>query len=184
MAAIYPPPREGYLTQIKARPRGGGMLDPTPARKGTAMYKHILVATDGSRLSARAIKAAARLAKTCNARLTALYAIAPYANPVYSEGASFGPRISRSRYKQAVEREARKALAAVEIEAQAAGVPYSPVLVTDSQPWNAIVRAARAKKCDLIVMASHGRRGISALLLGSETSKVLTHSKTAVLVCR
>ena len=58
------------------------------------------------------------------------------------------------------------------------------LFVTNDQPWNAIVRTARSKKCDLIVMASHGRRGLAGLLLGSETTKVLTHSKTPVLVCR
>ncbi len=148
------------------------------------MYKHILVATDGSRLSAKAVKAAVRLAKTCNARLAGIYAVQPYPNPVYSEGAAFGPRMSRARYAALAEREGRKALAGVEIEAQTAGLPYSSLLVTDAQPWKAITRAARAKRCDLIVMASHGRRGLSALLLGSETSKVLAHSKVPVLVCR
>ncbi len=148
------------------------------------MYKHILVATDGTKLSAKAVRTATRLAKTCNARLTGVYAVQPYPDPVYSEGAAFGPRMSRSRYTEFAEREGRKALAAVEIEAETAGVPFSPVLATDAQPWKAIIRAARAKHCDAIVMASHGRRGISALLLGSETSKVLAHSRVPVLVCR
>jgi nucleotide-binding universal stress UspA family protein len=152
--------------------------------KGTTMYKHILVATDGSRLSGKAVRAATRLAKTCNAKLAAVYAVPPFLDSVYSEGASFGPRMSRARYTQAAEREGRKALAAIEIEAQTAGVPFSSVLIVDAQPWKAIIRAARSKRCDLIVMASHGRRGISALLLGSETSKVLAHSTIPVLVCR
>ena len=148
------------------------------------MYKHILVATDGTKLSAKAVRTAARLAKTCNAKLAGVYSVQPYPEPVYSEGAAFGPRMSRSRYTQTVEREGKKALAAVEIEAETAGVPYSSVLATDDQPWKAIIRAARAKRCDVIVMASHGRRGLSAMLLGSETSKVLAHSKVPVLVCR
>jgi nucleotide-binding universal stress UspA family protein len=148
------------------------------------MYKHILVATDGTKLSGKAVRTAARLAKTCNARLAGVYAVQPYPEAVYSEGAAFGPRMSRSRYLQTAEREARKALAAVEIEAQTAGVPFSSVLITDAQPWKAIIRAARSKRCDVVVMASHGRRGISALLLGSETSKVLAHSNVPVLVCR
>lgn len=148
------------------------------------MYKHILVATDGTKLSARAVKTAARLAKTCNATLAGVYAVQPYPDTVYSEGVAFGPRMSRSRYTQTVEREGKKALAAVEIEAETAGVPFSSALITDGQPWKAIIRAARSKRCDLIVMASHGRRGISALLLGSETSKVLAYSKVPVLVCK
>lgn len=148
------------------------------------MYKHILVATDGTKLSGKAVKTAARLAKICNARLAAVYAVQPYPDPVYSEGAAFGPRMSRTRYMDVAGREGKKALAAVEIEAETAGVPYSSVLAIDAQPWKAIIRAARAKRCDVIVMASHGRRGISALLLGSETSKVLAHSTVPVLVCR
>jgi nucleotide-binding universal stress UspA family protein len=148
------------------------------------MYKHILVATDGTKLSGKAVRTAARLAKICGAKLSGVYAVQPYPNPVYSEGAAFGPRMSRGRYKHEAEREGKKALAAIEIEADTSGVPFSSVMVTDAQPWKAIIRAARSKRCDLIVMASHGRRGISALLLGSETSKVLTHSKVPVVVCR
>ena len=148
------------------------------------MYKHILVATDGTKLSAKAVKTAARLAKLCEAKVTGIYAVQPYPDTIYSEGAAFGPRMSRSRYLQVAEREGRKALAAVEIEAETAGVPFSPVIATDAQPWKAIIRTARGKRCDVIVMASHGRRGISAMLLGSETSKVLAHSKIPVLVCR
>ena len=91
---------------------------------------------------------------------------------------------ARTRYLEVAEREGKKALAAVAIEADTAGVAFSSLLVSDGQPWKAIIRAARAKRCELIVMASHGRRGISALLLGSETSKVLAHSKVPVLVCR
>jgi nucleotide-binding universal stress UspA family protein len=78
----------------------------------------------------------------------------------------------------------RKALAAVEIESQAARVPYGSAILAADTPWEGIVRAAKAKKCDLIVMASHGRRGLAGLLLGSETTKVLTHSRIPVLVCR
>jgi nucleotide-binding universal stress UspA family protein len=161
----------------EAGPRAG-------ANEERIMYKHILVATDGTKLSAKAVRTAARLAKTCHAKLAGVYAVQPYPDPVYSEGAAFGPRMSRTRYTEFAQREAKKALAAVEIEAETAGVPYSSVLATDDQPWKAIIRAARAKRCDVIVMASHGRRGLSAMLLGSETSKVLAHSKVPVLVCR
>ncbi|HVB47849.1 MAG TPA: universal stress protein [Burkholderiales bacterium] len=148
------------------------------------MYKHILVPTDGSRLSAKAVKAAARLAKSLGAKLTGLYVIPPYVPPMYGEAVVYVPEASPKRYKELSEKEAKKALAAVEIEAQTAGVPCKGVSLTADQAWQGIIRTARAKKCDLIVMASHGRRGLTGLLLGSETTKVLTHSKTPVLVCR
>jgi nucleotide-binding universal stress UspA family protein len=148
------------------------------------MYKHILVSTDGSRLSQKAIRTAARLAKALGARLTGAYIIAPYTPPMYGEGVMYGPAVSPRRYREITEREAKKALAAVEVEAQASGVDSGSAMLTANSAWEGIIRAAKAKKCDLIVMASHGRRGLAGLLLGSETTKVLTHSKTPVLVCR
>ena len=147
------------------------------------MYKHILVPTDGSKLSAKAIRAAARLAGLCQAKLTGLYVIAPDLPPVYVEGAMYGG-LSARNYKELKEKEAKKALALVDIEAQTSGLQASTMSLTADQPWKAMIGAARSKKCDLIVMASHGRRGLSGLLLGSETAKVLTHSKVPVLVCR
>ena len=147
------------------------------------MYKHVLVPTDGSKLSAKAIRAAARLAKICGARITGIYVIAPDLPPVYVEGAMYGG-LSARNYKELKEKEAKKALAVVDIEAQSSGVRASMTSLTKDQPWRAIIDTARSKKCDLIVMASHGRRGLSGLLLGSETAKVLTHSKVPVLVCR
>ena len=148
------------------------------------MYKHILVPTDGSRLSVKAVKAAVQLAKTLGAKVTGLYVIPPYVPPMYGEAVVYVPEVSPKRYKELSEKEAKKALAAVEIEAQTAAVPCKVVSLTADQAWQGIIRTARAKKCDLIVMASHGRRGLTGLLLGSETTKVLTHSKTPVLVCR
>ena len=148
------------------------------------MYKHILVPTDGSRLSAKAVKAAAALAKQVGARLTGVYVIPPYVPPMYGEAAIYVPEITPRRYKELSEKEAAKALAMVEREARSAQVTCKTAWLTDDQPWQGIVKSARKKKCDLIVMASHGRRGLSGLLLGSETTKVLTHSKVPVLVCR
>jgi len=148
------------------------------------MYKHILVSTDGSKLSLKAIKSAARLAKAVGARLTGIYVMPEYIPPMYGEAALYIPDVSPKNFKLAVEKDAKAALAAVEIEATAAGVASAGLKVTHHQPWTAIINAARSKKCDLIVMASHGRRGLSGLLLGSETTKVLTHSKVPVLVVR
>jgi nucleotide-binding universal stress UspA family protein len=146
------------------------------------MYKHILVPTDGSTLSTKAIKTAAKLAKICGARLTGLSVIPPNPMPIYAESVSYG--IAPRNYKEIKEKEAKKALAVVKIEAETSGVQSSTLSLTADQPWRAVISTARSKHCDLIVMASHGRSGLSALLLGSETAKVLTHSKIPVLVCR
>jgi nucleotide-binding universal stress UspA family protein len=148
------------------------------------MFKHILVSTDGSKLSAKAIRTAVQLAGATGAKLTGAFVIAPYSPPAYGEAAMYVPALSARRYKELSEREARKALAAVEVEARGAGLACSAAMLTAYTPWEGILRAAKGKKCDLIVMSSHGRRGLAGLLLGSETVKVLTHSKIPVLVCR
>jgi nucleotide-binding universal stress UspA family protein len=148
------------------------------------MYKHILVPTDGSKLSQKAITAAAELAKASGAKLTGVYVIPPYTPPVYGEGVAYVPEMTPKAYKELTDREARKALAAVEVEGEAAGVDTKVASLTHAHPWEGIIRTARSKKCDLIVMASHGRKGLAGLLLGSETTKVLTHSTIPVLVCR
>jgi len=148
------------------------------------MFRHILVSTDGSKLSGKAIRTAVRLAGTTGAKLTGAFVMAPYMPPAYGEGVMYSQVISPKRYKEIMEKAARKALAAVEVEAGAAGVAYGSAMLTANNPWEGIIRAAKSKKCDLIVMASHGRRGLAGLVLGSETTKVLTHSKIPVLVCR
>jgi nucleotide-binding universal stress UspA family protein len=148
------------------------------------MYQHILIPTDGSKLSAKAIKAAVTLARTLGAKLMAVYVIPPFVPPVYGEAVIYVPEVTPKRYKEITAREAKTALGVVDAEAKAAGIECKSVTVTADQAWEGIVRTAHAKGCDLIVMASHGRRGLSGLLLGSETTKVLTHSKTPVLVCR
>jgi nucleotide-binding universal stress UspA family protein len=148
------------------------------------MYKRILVSTDGSKLSGKAIRTAVKLAHATGAKVTGVYVIAPFVAPAYGEGVMYGPALSPKRYKEITGREARRALAAVEIEARTSGTEYGSAILTADNPWEGIIRAAKAKKCDLIVMASHGRRGLAGLLLGSETTKVLTHSKVPVLVCR
>ncbi|HUN68797.1 MAG TPA: universal stress protein [Burkholderiales bacterium] len=148
------------------------------------MYKHILVSTDGSDLSTKAIRTAVALASATDAKLTGVYVIAPFIASDYGEGVTFGPAISRKRYKEITEREARMALAAVEIEAGAGGARCATMTITAESPWAGIIIAAKSKGADLIVMASHGRRGLAGVVLGSETTKVLTHSTIPVLVCR
>ena len=148
------------------------------------MFKHILVSTDGSKLSGKAIRTAVRLARATGARVTGAYVIAPFVPSAYGEGVMYVRSLSPKRYKETTEREARKALAVVEIEARTSATQYGGMILTANNPWEGIIRAAKSKRCDLIVMASHGRRGLAGLLLGSETSKVLTHSTIPVLVCR
>lgn len=149
------------------------------------MFKHILVPTDGSRLSDKAARYAVRLARGTRARITALHVIPPFRPPAEMDVVIVYPELySPAEYKKATERDARKLIAKVEALAKAARVRCDAVLVTGGEPWKEIIAAARRRGCDLVVMASHGRRGIAAVLLGSETTKVLTHSKTPVLVCR
>ena len=143
------------------------------------MVRHILVATDGSRFSAPALRMAAALAKALGANLTGLYVVAPY---FPARGGS--AYASMSGFRRAVDTEAKRALGAFSAQARAHGVKATALPVVGGEPWQAILRAARARKCDLVVMASHGRRGLAGLILGSETTKVLTHSKIPVLVCR
>ena len=147
------------------------------------MYKNILVATDGSRLSAKAVAHALALAKSVGAKLTGFYASADYPMPAYADGVVYEP-VSRKEYAAMCKKEAEKILDIIATRARAAGVTLAGVHAIASAPWEAILSAARKNKCDAIVMASHGRRGVSALLLGSETQKVLTHSKLPVIVVR
>lgn len=148
------------------------------------MFKHILVPTDGSKLSGKAVAQAIGIAKLSGAAITGVYVMAPYSPAMYGEAAIYVPEMSRKRYEELARREADKALAALQKQAAAGGVKAKAVAVTVYGPWEGIIRTAKAKKCDLIVMASHGRRGLAGLVLGSETTKVLTHSRVPVLVVR
>ena len=148
------------------------------------MFTNILIPTDGSRLAAKGVKAGVKLAKVLGAKVTGVYVIAPY-RPMYSEAALYAmPGFTPQDYRKASEKAARKALAMIEIEAQTAGVPFDARVVTEPQPWNGILKTARVRKCDAIAMASHGRGALGGLLLGSETQRVLAHSKLPVLVTR
>ncbi len=149
------------------------------------MYKHILVPTDGSALSLKAAHAASELAARIGAKLSAVYVIAPYMPPAGGDGMMYyEDAFSPKEYEKAMKEHAGKALGKVEALAQAAKVPCTKWTVSGTQPWKGIIDTARSRKCDLIIMASHGRRGLAGVILGSETTKVLTHSKTPVLVCR
>ncbi len=147
------------------------------------MYTHLLVATDGSKLSDKAVAQAIELAQALNAKLTVFYASSDYPMPFYAEGVAYEP-VSKREYAKAAKEEGRKILDRVVTKAEAAGIECATAHAIAAAPWEAILAAAKKAKCDAIVMASHGRRGLSALLLGSETVKVLTHGKLPVLVVR
>jgi nucleotide-binding universal stress UspA family protein len=147
------------------------------------MYTNILVATDGSKLSGKAVTHAIALAQALSAKVTAFYASPDYPMPAFSDGVVYDP-ISRKDYTAMALKEADKVLGPVKQKAEAAGLQCATMHAIAPAPWEAILAAARKSKCDAIVMASHGRRGLTAVLLGSETQKVLTHSKLPVLVVR
>lgn len=145
------------------------------------MYKHILIPTDGSDLSWMAVRAGVALAKALGARVTAITVSAPFRT------VTIDPAMVAStpeRYQKDAEAAAERYLATAMDAAKSAGVACEAVHVVGDRPYQAIMDTAQAKGCDLIFMASHGRSGISAVLLGSETMKVLTHSKIPVLVYR
>ena len=147
------------------------------------MFKHILVPTDGSALSSDTIRRAVAFAKETNARITFFYAKPDYPVAFYGEGALIDPS-TPEKFAQMADKQAEEILAAAAQEANAASVVNASISSVSDIPYEAIIEAAGKAGCDLIFMASHGRRGISGLLLGSETQKVLTHSKTPVLVYR
>jgi nucleotide-binding universal stress UspA family protein len=147
------------------------------------MYTHLLVPIDGSKLSEKAVAQAIDLAKGLSAKITVFYASPDYPLPAYSDGVVYEP-VSKREYSRLAQEEAAVILDVAAKKAASAGVECARVHVIDSTPWEAILKAAKKGKCDAIVMASHGRRGLTAVLLGSETQKVLTHSKLPVLVVR
>jgi nucleotide-binding universal stress UspA family protein len=145
------------------------------------MYKHILIPTDGSELSAKAVRDGLQFAKEIGARVTALHVTPPF----YPSELTPSALTAHAQEHEAKSREsARRALGAAEEAARAAGVQCTGVHRVGDGPFEEIIHAAAESGCDLIFMASHGRRGVTAMLLGSETNKVLTHSKIPVLVTR
>jgi nucleotide-binding universal stress UspA family protein len=145
------------------------------------MYKHILVPTDGSPQSANAITGAVALAKAIGAKVTGLFAAPPATPILYRDNlpAGFG---TMEDHKQLIEDSAGRYLDVVAQAAKQAGVPCEVVTVTSDYPADAILETAAKRSCDLIVMATQGRRGIAGVLLGSETQRVVTHAKIPVLV--
>lgn len=149
------------------------------------MFRTILVPTDGSPLSAKAVTAAIRLAKLVGARIIAFHAAEPYPLQLaYAAEGSGVPELQPESFAERGREYAQRALDAVTDAAAAENVPCSTGFAVGHSVSEAIVKMAQQEQCDLIVMASHGRRGLKGLLLGSETQKVLTHSLIPVLVYR
>ena len=140
------------------------------------MYTHILIPTDGSELAGKAVQHGVALAKRIGAKVTILTVLPP-------DMITADREVDEIR-KASKQKHAEEVLGAVATQTQTAGVACETIQVEHEHPYQAIINAADSKGCDLIVMASHGRRGISAIVLGSETVKVLTHCKIPVLVYR
>ena len=144
------------------------------------MFKRILVPTDGSDITMKAVETTIGLAKSLNAQIYTISVKEPFPYSAISEMQPTPPQ----EFFDAQERIASKRVQGVREACAAAGVNCEAHTVEALHPWEAIIEHARTMNCDLLVMASHGRRGVTALLLGSETQKVLTHSKVPVLVVR
>lgn len=145
------------------------------------MYKHILLPTDGSSASEAAVQACFQLARQLGAKVTGLHVLPEFHVFTYKTEML---EDTRAQFVKDSEEHARKILSPVERVAQETGVICSTMHVVSDDPYEAIIQVAQDSQCDLIVMASHGRKGVKGLLLGSETQKVLTHSRIPVLVYR
>ncbi len=145
------------------------------------MFKHILLATDGSKLSDHAIRMGVQLAKAVNAKVTGFHVMPEFHVFTYKTEML---EDTKREFAEDSKAHAAQYLSVVETAAKTAGVTCDVASVTHDHPYEAIIKVAKQRGCDLIVMASHGRKGVQAVLLGSETQKVLTHSHIPVLVCR
>ncbi len=147
------------------------------------MFENILVPTDGSSLSHRAVQQAIQLARVTGAKLIVLHVYPKFAGSPYG---TFGPaeNVLAEAHERQNQAAAAKLFAGIEKLARAADVALGTELVESNDVYLSIIAVARKKKCDLICMASHGRRGLAGIVLGSETQKVLIHSKIPVLVLR
>lgn len=147
------------------------------------MFKHILIPTDGSPVAAKAIKAGVALAKEMGASVTGFYAIEPPPTHMYGEG-----YLAERKLVEELERRAREvaqtSVDEVSAAAKSAGVPCDTSIGSSVMPYKGIIAAAEKNNCDVVFMASNGHKGITGMILGSVTQKVLTHSKIPVLVFR
>jgi nucleotide-binding universal stress UspA family protein len=144
------------------------------------VFKKILVPTDGTELSAKAIDGAVKMARQLGAQVVGVTVVEPYS---YASLSEYRPE-SFEDYEARMEKVAKDRLEKLENVAKAANVPVETVVAKSFSPYEAIIETAKERGCDAIFMASHGRRGLNAVLLGSETQKVLTHSNIPVMVFR
>ena len=147
------------------------------------MYRHILIPTDGSELAGHAVTNGLSLAKSVGAKVTAIIVEEPFDWLSVSETKGQRAFDELAKYTEQIKKHAADVLNRVANAAKQVGVLCDTVQVEDARPYQAIIATAGDRGCDLIVMASHGRSGLSAVVLGSVTNKVLTHTKTPVLVC-
>lgn len=147
------------------------------------MFKNILIPTDGSELSDKAVQSGVALARAVNARIAGLHVFPSSFGVYYGEAVWVDDKI-QTQMRATAESEGNKYLDRIQAAAEAASVAFERILVESDSPWKGIVDTAKRKGCDLIVMAAHGRRGLTAVVLGSETNRVLTHSSVPVLVYR
>jgi nucleotide-binding universal stress UspA family protein len=147
------------------------------------MFKHILLPTDGSPLSDKGVQRGIAFAKRIKARVTAIHVV-PEFRSLADDTLLPSSAELRERFREEARARGQRIVGKAAKRAKAAGVRCKTLVAPGGLPYEQIIAAARKQKCDLIVMASHGRRGLSSVLLGSETAKVLTHSKVPVLVVR
>jgi nucleotide-binding universal stress UspA family protein len=145
------------------------------------MYQHILIPTDGSELAEHAVTNGLSLAKSLGAEVTAIIVVEPFSVLALAEPGAFQ---ELAKLTEQIKKHAASVLNRVAYAAKQAGVSCDTFQMEGAQPHQSIIATAQDRGCDLIVMASHGRSGLSALVLGSVTNKVLTHTKTPVLVCQ
>ena len=145
------------------------------------MYQHLVIATDGSEVAEKAVDQGLALAKELRAKVTAVTVSEPLASMVAGEAVY--PTLIDD-YDKAMEASAKRILAPIREAAEKNGIAFEGVFIKDHPPAEGIVETAKARACDLIVMASHGRRGVAKLLIGSQAVKVLAYSPLPVLVCR
>ncbi len=146
------------------------------------MFTHILISTDGSPVSNKAATAGIALASALHAKVTAYCALETL-QPIYTEGYAFDQK-TIDRFEEGARKVGQKRVDAIGKVAKAARVPFTSVVTKAYAPYEGIIDAAKKQKCDVIFMASHGRRGFSKLIMGSVTQQVLTHSKIPVVVYR
>lgn len=147
------------------------------------MFKHVLIATDGTRRSTKMAGQAIRLARRLGARATGVHVYPAHIGIEYDGFGVIDAR-TRNRLRKLARSEGRACLDRLSALAKSQRVTLEPVLLEHDNPWKGIIATAKKRRCDLIVMAAHGRGTLAALVLGSETNKVLVHSKIPVLVYR